>query len=108
MFTGLEDTDRNRSFYRVMVGLWIFVGLAWVAGVISFVQELFMTLVQRAQMNLEKHNVSEIYAEKKIKNPLIILKRITQPCNATSFASWVERETIYLWLWSHTICVSLI
>ncbi|KAK2150932.1 hypothetical protein LSH36_382g03003, partial [Paralvinella palmiformis] len=57
---GLEDTDRNRSFYRVMVGLWIFVGLAWVAGVISFVQELFMTLVQRAQMNLEKHNGSSL------------------------------------------------
>jgi hypothetical protein len=54
----MQDTgDRSRSVYRIMVGVWIFVGLAWLAGVITFFQEIFMNLLQKAQTNMDGKNV---------------------------------------------------
>ncbi|ELT93492.1 hypothetical protein CAPTEDRAFT_204873 [Capitella teleta] len=48
-FVPAQDWNgRNRWLYKIILAIWIFVGLAWVASVISMLQDLFGECLQKA------------------------------------------------------------
>ena len=54
--TGSSPTQTYHSLYRLVTGLWIVLGLAWLSTVISLVQDVVQNLVKKVDQRVAKHN----------------------------------------------------
>ena len=55
-FSGFSSQTR-RPVYKLITGLWIFFGLAWLATVITLLQEAFTGVMDKAQQSVNKNKV---------------------------------------------------
>lgn len=51
ILTGLSYFGPRKAAYRILVGIWIFFGLAWLAGIVSSIQEAFQNLAKEVEAN---------------------------------------------------------
>lgn len=46
---GINYFGPHRPVYRILVAIWIFLGLAWLAGIVSSIQETFQNLAKEVE-----------------------------------------------------------
>lgn len=49
MTVGINYFGPHRPVYRILVAIWIFLGLAWLAGIVSSIQETFQNLAKEVE-----------------------------------------------------------
>ena len=55
VFTGFSQT--RRPVYKLLTGLWILFGLAWLATLITLLQEAFTNVMDKAEQSVKKKKV---------------------------------------------------